>query len=1235
MIPQFFLPGIRAKLIAIFVLIKLVPLIFLAWFAWIEIFILGDTIEEKYVSMVADTGEVVKGVTDLSTENTIQALDQKSREAIERLTTDTARAVAAFLDDRDRDIELASYLPVEKALYEKFLSARYRPVVLHDEWVMDPSGEAWVPNKLFDPGGVQVVSARNDDNRRDFSYRAPEHGGIVEHRPTYLEMTFVDMNGREKIKVTTSDILPDDLRDISDPGNTYCRAERYFQAFKALKPGEIYVSEVIGPYVKTHIIGIYSRTRAALDDIEFAPQKSGYAGKENPVGIRFQGLVRWAAPVVRGGRIIGYVTLALDHTHLMEFTDHIVPTNERYSPISDASSGNYAFMWDYLGRNISHPRDYFIVGYDPQTGEQAVPWLDEEMYKLWLQCDRSMSTFQQQAPRFKEQSLSKMAALPLTNAGMVGLDGRYLNFAPQCTGWRNLTQFGGSGSFLIFWGGLWKLSTAAAIPYYTGRYGKHARGFGYVTIGANVDEFHRPAIETANTIQHIEARYNENLENAKQENKVLIKDTLQKAFKHLSYLTGIMIVVVIGIAVLIAAVLTRRITYIINGIHRFQEGDRGYRLEAASNDEMGQLTDTFNNMADTVQQYIGDMELSREQVQQINERLTEEIEERRQAQHELSRHRDNLEDLVRERTQELESEIVERKRVETLQSHTEERLRQQNKTLMHLAGKENLHTGDLNGSLQDIMEAAAKTLQVERSSVWLLDENQTTGKCHEIYILSADRHYRRGEFDVADYALYVETLRSSRTIAVSDASADGRLIDFREWNMPSLDIRSMLDAAIIEGGDMVGLVRFEQVKTTRQWHIDEQNFAHSVADLMALAIGARKRKQEVKEKEQLEVRLRRAEKMEAIGTLAGGVAHDLNNILSGIVSYPELLLHKMPADSAMRKPIETILNAGKRASDIVQDLLTLARRGVDVTEVINLNDIVEEYLRSPEHKKITVQHPHIHIRTHLSPDLLNIAGSVVHLSKSLMNLVINAAEAIEGTGEIIISTRNSYIDRPIKGYDMVNEGDYVALSVEDTGIGISPEEMNRIFEPFYSKKKMGRSGTGLGMAVVWGAVKDHHGYIDSYSREGRGSRFTLYFPVTRKILEKTRSVAVEEYLGHGETILVVDDIPEQRQIASAILEELGYQVTVVSSGEKAVEYLKEHSVDLLLLDMVMEPGMDGMDTFQAVISFRPKQKAIIASGYSETARIKEVQRLGASHYIRKPYTMEKIGVTVREALNGR
>ena len=393
------------------------------------------------------------------------------------------------------------------------------------------------------------------------------------------------------------------------------------------------------------------------------------------------------------------------------------------------------------------------------------------------------------------------------------------------------------------------------------------------------------------------------------------------------------------------------------------------------------------------------------------------------------------------------------------------------------------------------------------------------------------------------------------------------------------------------------------------------------------------RKRAEEEKRRLEIQLQRAEKMEAIGTLAGGVAHDLNNMLCGIVGYPDLLLIQIPEDSPLRKSILGIKESGKRAAAIVQDLLTLARRGVDITEIVNLNDIILEYLKSPEHEKLKLNHPGIEIETHIESDLLNISGSSVHLSKTVMNLVSNAAEAMPNGGNIFISAENRYIDKPIKGYDNVEEGDYIALTVSDTGIGISKKDLERIFEPFYTKKVMGRSGTGLGMAVIWGTVKDHKGYIDVLSTEGKGSTFKLYFPASRKQMTKERGIlSVEEYMGKGESILVIDDVKVQRELAVTMLTTLGYSGHAVSSGEEAVEYLKEHRADLIVLDMIMDPGMDGLDTYRKIIKLHPQQKAIVASGFSETDRVKEVQRLGAGKYVKKPYTLEKIGISVRDEL---
>ncbi|MBN2298739.1 MAG: PAS domain S-box protein, partial [Deltaproteobacteria bacterium] len=385
------------------------------------------------------------------------------------------------------------------------------------------------------------------------------------------------------------------------------------------------------------------------------------------------------------------------------------------------------------------------------------------------------------------------------------------------------------------------------------------------------------------------------------------------------------------------------------------------------------------------------------------------------------------------------------------------------------------------------------------------------------------------------------------------------------------------------------------------------------------------------EQQRLETQLQLAKKMEAIGTMAGGVAHDLNNILSGIVSYPDLILTDLPEDSPLRKPVLTIKNSGERAAAIVQDMLTLARRGVVGVEVTNLNQIIHSYLKSPEFENLKKFHPGVAIETDLEENLLNIMGSPVHLLKTIMNLVSNAAEAMPDGGNILISTKSRYIDMPITGYDYVKEGDYIVLTVSDSGVGISPEDMHRIFEPFYTRKVMGKSGTGLGMAVVWGTVKDHRGYIDVQSHVGKGTAFTLYFPVTMKaLMEKEEALPPEDYMGKGESILVVDDVEEQREIASGILRKLDYSVESVASGEEAVEYLKDNSVDLLVLDMIMDPGIDGLETYKRILEVRPGQKAIIASGFSETDHVKEAQRLGAGQYIKKPYTLEKIGIAVRE-----
>jgi len=404
--------------------------------------------------------------------------------------------------------------------------------------------------------------------------------------------------------------------------------------------------------------------------------------------------------------------------------------------------------------------------------------------------------------------------------------------------------------------------------------------------------------------------------------------------------------------------------------------------------------------------------------------------------------------------------------------------------------------------------------------------------------------------------------------------------------------------------------------------------------VLAIMRDMTERKREEEARLENEKKLARLKKMESLGLMAGGVAHDLNNVLFGMVSYPRLILSDLPKDSKLIKPVKAIEASGKMAAAIVQDLLTVAR-GVAITQApMNLNDVIKEYLESPEYSKLLEFHPTITVDTDLDADLSNMRGSQVHIRNVVMNLVSNASEAIEGSGHVTLSTVNRYVDKPMRNFDDINRGEYVVLEVADDGPGIPSKDLDQIFEPFYTKKVMGRSGTGLGLALAWNVIHDHDGYIDVKS-DHSGTTFKLYFPITRDALsEKKLSVPIENLSGNRELILVVDDVKSQREIVCSMLENLQYNAKAVSSGEAAIEYLREHTVDLVLLDMIMDPGINGRQTYEKIIEIHPGQNVVIMSGHTKTDDVRETQRMGAGQFIKKPVTLEKFGLIVKEALAG-
>jgi len=545
------------------------------------------------------------------------------------------------------------------------------------------------------------------------------------------------------------------------------------------------------------------------------------------------------------------------------------------------------------------------------------------------------------------------------------------------------------------------------------------------------------------------------------------------------------------------------------------------------------------------------------------------------------------------------------------------------------------------GQLSRAFDRMTDDLRKTTTSIVDLNSEIDERKKAEEALRESEEKYRELINGMSDTAWIIDF--DANFIYVNDAAV--KVLGYSRKELLSMgpqDIDTSLDVEEIKGlieqipTDEIQL--FETTHTTKDGKTIPVEVKSSLVTyqgkqvILSIARDITERKQTEKALRQSEEKLARSRKMESLGLLAGGVAHDLNNVLSGIVSYPDLLLMDLPEDSKLRKPIETIQESGHRAAAIVQDLLTVARGVATTKEPLNLNDIVSDYLVSPEFKTLKQFHPTVTVKTNLDTDLFNIGGSHVHIRKVVMNLVANASEAIEGGGNVTISTMNRYIDRSLRGYDDVTIGEYAVLAVSDDGSGISSDDLERIFEPFYTKKVMSRSGTGLGLAVVWNVVQDHKGYIDMKSDEN-GTTFELYFPITRdEISDKALSIPIKDYKGNGETILVVDDVESQREISCNMLDTLGYKTKAVSSGEEAVEYLKEHTVDLLLLDMIMDPGINGRETYERIITIHPNQKAIIVSGFAETDRVKEAQRLGAGKYIKKPYTLEKIGLAVKEEL---
>jgi len=376
----------------------------------------------------------------------------------------------------------------------------------------------------------------------------------------------------------------------------------------------------------------------------------------------------------------------------------------------------------------------------------------------------------------------------------------------------------------------------------------------------------------------------------------------------------------------------------------------------------------------------------------------------------------------------------------------------------------------------------------------------------------------------------------------------------------------------------------------------------------------------------LERQLRQAQKMEAIGTLAGGIAHDFNNLLMGIQGNISLSLLDVEAGSPLLKNLKKIEQYIQNGVDLTKQLLGFARGGKYEISMLNINELLKEQnlMFSRTNKEIIFQDKY-------APDLWSVEVDQGQIEQVLMNLYLNALQAMSGGGTLITCTGNVTVDKDQYNPYYVKAGKYVKMTIEDTGIGMSEEVQQRIFDPFFTTKEMGR-GTGLGLASVYGIVKNHEGFINVYSKKGKGTRFEVYLPASGKGVPYKQKVK-EEFVEGKETVLLVDDEAMILDVGERMLGKLGYKVFTAGDGKEALAVFQKYpdKIDAIILDMIM-PKMGGGETFDRIKKMKPDIKVLLSSGYSINGQATEILNRGCNGFIQKPFNLQNLSQNLRSIL---
>jgi signal transduction histidine kinase/CheY-like chemotaxis protein len=551
--------------------------------------------------------------------------------------------------------------------------------------------------------------------------------------------------------------------------------------------------------------------------------------------------------------------------------------------------------------------------------------------------------------------------------------------------------------------------------------------------------------------------------------------------------------------------------------------------------------------------------------------------------------------------------------------------------LLRLARLDLAHA-ELDRALHPLTEAAAEALRVGRVSVWALRDDPKRLVCLDMFLSAEHEHQPVGDVPATACPVYCMSLHNHRIMAVEDALGDARTAELADMYLRGAGIGALLDAPIYLDGEVAGLLCCAHVGGERAWSDEEQRLAASFADYAQIVLMAHKRRRAEEALSAQQAELAQAQKMEALGRLAGGIAHDFNNLLTVISGRAQMLQRAAaaPADDH----VDPILSACDRAQAMIQQLLSFSRKDPAKAGWVNVHAVIADVCTMLEH---TIDR-RIAVRQEPGPMAAVVYGDGDEIQRALLNLGINARDAMPEGGAIVFRTRRHRFERAVcqQHPQLSVDGEYLEISVVDSGVGMSDEVQRHIFDPFFTTKAQGQ-GTGFGLANVAACVRAHNGHVEFTSAPGAGTTFRLYLPLSEsgKAVGE-RPVAYDARVRRKGSILLIDDDSEVRSTVSSMLSFFGYDVHPCDNPFSGLKHFSEHrdSIDLVLLDMIM-PEMSGRDCFRALRLIDRNVRCLLISGGAPDGTIEECLANGALGLIPKPCKMAAIAGAVAKAMDDR